>query len=106
MQSQNPDLIQSREGVDAWLKSEKVRLKPKFVGLGHWFHDKNGIGFGVSLTCFFGISGEFHVTDEGCITYCLGKFGGDEDEVSGSLSAVYHLAVSSRPGDKLLTGCY
>ena len=82
MQSKDPIFNHSRESIDAWLISEKARLEPRLVGLGHWFHDAKGSGFGVSLTCFFGVSGEFHVSDDGRLTYCLGKYGGDKDEVS------------------------
>ena len=74
-------MLPNRKEIERWLNAEKTQLEPKLVGLGHWFHDNEGNGFGVSVTCFFGVSGEFHVTSEGKMSYCLGTYGGDEDEI-------------------------
>lgn len=96
-------MLPAREEISLWLDAEKARLEQVNTGLGYWFHPEETSGFGVSLLLFHGVTGEFHVSDDGSVTLCWSKGNWPEDEIGDSGQATGWQDVKNRFASFLAT---
>ncbi len=100
---ENMVLLPDRDEITFWLDSETARLEPNLTQLSYWFHPKETSGFGVSLTCLYGVSGEFHVFDNGSMTFCWTRGDWPDDEIGDSDQATAWSDVTARFAEFLAT---
>lgn len=96
-------MLPDRIEISSWLDAEKARLEKEANYLSYWFHPKEMSGFGVSLTLFHGVNGEFHANDDGAIIFCWTKGNWPEDEIGDSGQAADWADVTSRFASFLAT---